>query len=219
MAARSALTVLCANSLVPKINCKPLGATVRVSSHETLELVPSKFHNRWSARTSTKLEAAGLSEIEPDLIEDPRDRWETNSISPDEFEYGKYDGHHTYHEGHEKGTFLELVAEEYASMEPPTGFQGLISWLFLPAIAAGMYFHVPGEYLYIGAAVFTVVYGIIDMTKPDQPHNFEPEIYNMERGARDKLIADYNTMDIWDFNEKYGDLWDFTLKRDEIAKR
>ncbi|KAK3425281.1 hypothetical protein EUGRSUZ_F02062 [Eucalyptus grandis] len=41
----------------------------------------------------------------------------------------------------------------------------------------------------------------------------------MERGARDKLIADYNTMDIWDFNEKYGDLWDFTIIRDDITKR
>ncbi|KAK9288151.1 hypothetical protein L1049_016599 [Liquidambar formosana] len=57
------------------------------------------------------------------------------------------------------------------------------------------------------------------MDKPDKPHNFEPQIYNMERGARDKLIADYNTMDIWDFNEKYGDLWDFTVKRDDITKR
>uniref|UniRef100_A0A803LJF2 Photosynthetic NDH subunit of subcomplex B 5, chloroplastic n=2 Tax=Chenopodium quinoa TaxID=63459 RepID=A0A803LJF2_CHEQI len=104
-------------------------------------------------------------------------------------------------------------------MEPPTGFQGLISWLFLPAVAAGMYFNVPGEYLYIGAGLFTIVFCIIEMDKPDKPHNFEPQIYNMERGARDKLIADYNTMDIWDFNEKYGELWDFTLKNDAIAKR
>jgi len=73
--------------------------------------------------------------------------------------------------------------------------------------------------LYIGAAVFVVVFCVIEMGKPDKPHNFEPEIYNMERGARDKLIADYNTMDIWDFNEKYGDLWDFTVKKDDILKR
>ncbi|KAK6254852.1 hypothetical protein SCA6_016157 [Theobroma cacao] len=57
------------------------------------------------------------------------------------------------------------------------------------------------------------------MDKPDQPHHFEPQIYNMERGARDKLINDYNTMSIWDFNEKYGDLWDFTIKKDDITKR
>ena len=76
-----------------------------------------------------------------------------------------------------------------------------------------------GEYIYIGAAVFTIVFCIIEMDKPDQPHNFEPQIYNMERGARDKLISDYNTMDIWEFNEKYGDLWDFTVKNDDITKR
>ena len=74
-----------------------------------------------------------------------------------------------------------------------------------------------GEYLYIGAAAFVIVFCAIEMTKPDKPHNLEPEIYNMERGARDKLIADYNSMDIWDVNEKYGyilvlesarDIWD-----------
>jgi hypothetical protein len=95
----------------------------------------------------------------------------------------------------------------------------LISWLFPPAIILGMAFNVPGEYLYIGAAVFVVVFCVIEMDKPDKPHNFEPEIYMMERSARDKLIADYNTMDIWDFNEKYGELWDFTVdRRDEIVK-
>nr|XP_016491159.1 PREDICTED: photosynthetic NDH subunit of subcomplex B 5, chloroplastic-like [Nicotiana tabacum] len=98
---------------------------------------------------------------------------------------------------------------------------GIISWLFLSAIAAGMYFNVPGEYLYIGAAVFTIVFCIIEMDKPSEAHNFEPQIYNMERGARDKLISDYNTMDIWEFNEKYGDIWDFTVKiqKDDIMKR
>ena len=76
-----------------------------------------------------------------------------------------------------------------------------------------------GEYLYIGAAVFIVVFCIFEMRKPDKPHNFEPEIYMMERSARDKLIADYNSMDIWDFNEKYGELWDFTVNpRDDIVK-
>lgn len=78
-----------------------------------------------------------------------------------------------------------------------------------------------GEYLYIGAAVFTIVFCIIEMDKPSEAHNFEPQIYNMERGARDKLISDYNTMDIWEFNEKYGDIWDFTVKlqKDDIMKR
>jgi len=54
------------------------------------------------------------------------------------------------------------------------------------------------------------------MDKPDKPHNFEPQIYNTERGARDRLIYDYNTMSIRDFNEKYGGLWDFTMKREDM---
>ena len=74
------------------------------------------------------------------------------------------------------------------------------------------------EYMFIGAAIFVVVFCAIEMEKPDKPHNFEPHIYNMERGARDKMIAEYNSMDIWDFNEKYGDLWDFTLDKKEIIK-
>lgn len=76
-----------------------------------------------------------------------------------------------------------------------------------------------GEYLFIGAALFTVVFCIIEMDKPDQPHNFEPQIYKLERGVRDKLINDYNTMSIWDFNDKYGDIWDFTVEKDDIATR
>ncbi|KAF0925476.1 hypothetical protein E2562_016673 [Oryza meyeriana var. granulata] len=160
-----------------------------------------------------------LTEIEPDLREDPIDKWRTNGVSPEDFEYGVYDGHHTYHETQDKKGFWEDVSEWYQEAEPPQGFQALISWLFPPAIILGMAFNVPGEYLYIGAAVFVVVFCIIEMDKPDKPHNFEPEIYMMERSARDKLIADYNTMDIWDFNEKYGELWDFTVdRRDEIVK-
>ncbi|KAL6840446.1 hypothetical protein ACP4OV_030256 [Aristida adscensionis] len=161
-----------------------------------------------------------LSEIEPDLREDPVDRWRTNGISPEDFEYGVYDDHHTYHEGEvEKKPFWEDVSEWYQEAEPPQGFQALISWAFLPAIIVGMALDVPGEYLYIGAAVFIIVFCIFEMRKPDKPHNFEPEIYMMERSARDKLITDYNTMDIWDFNEKYGELWDFTVNpRDDIVK-
>ncbi|XP_004288424.1 PREDICTED: uncharacterized protein LOC101294400 [Fragaria vesca subsp. vesca] len=177
--------------------------------------------NYLSKTSFTRLNAAGFAEIEPDLNEDPTDRWATNSVSAEDFKYGKYDEHHTYYEGEEeKGTFWGSIAEDVEGVGPPTGFQGLISWLFPPAIAAAMYFHAPGEYLFIGAGLFTIVFCIIEMDKPDQPHNFEPQIYNMERGSRDKLIADYNTMDIWDFNEKYGDLWDFTVKpKDDITKR
>uniref|UniRef100_A0A0F7GZ06 NAD(P)H dehydrogenase 18 n=1 Tax=Cypripedium formosanum TaxID=53042 RepID=A0A0F7GZ06_9ASPA len=162
---------------------------------------------------------ADLTAIEPDLVEDKHDRWRTNGVSPEDFKYGEYDGHHTYHGPEGQGDFWGTVAKEYEAAEPPTGFQAVISWLFLPAIFGGMAFHVPGEYLYIGAAVFTVVFCIIEMAKPDKPHNFEPEIYNMDREARDKLIKVYNTMDVWDFNEKYGELWDFTLPHDDIIKQ
>lgn len=189
------------------------------SAHGNQGSILLKEHRK---RSSTRLYAAGLSEIEPDLNEDFVDRWRTNGAPPDEFEYGKWDGAHTYFESEEdRGSIWDSLAEEYTSIGPPTGFQGLISWLFPPAIAAGMYFHAPGEYLYIGAAIFAVVFCAIEMAKPSEAHNFEPQIYNMERGARDKLIADYNTMDIWDFNEKYGDLWDFTVKKDkdDIMKR
>lgn len=204
----SITALCCSNSAVPKLTCK-----------SSLKFAGNVGGARVRIRSPTRLNGAGFAEIEPDLNEDPTDRWATNSISDEDFDYGIYDGHHTYYEGQAKGTVLETLAEEYNSMEPPTGFQGLISWLFLPAVAAGLYFHAPGEYLFIGAGLFTVIFCIIEMDKPDQPHNFEPQIYNMERGARDKLISDYNTMDIWDFNEKYGDLWDFTVKKDDITKR
>ncbi|KAK9146519.1 hypothetical protein Sjap_006422 [Stephania japonica] len=191
-----------ATNSIPKPLSNPRQSRVRVSPKSSTSLAFLQSKSSFNTRISlgfTRLNA-GLSEIEPDLVEDKRDRWATNGVDPEDFVYGEYDGHHTYHEGHEKGTFWENVKEEYLAAEPPTGFQGLISWLFLPAVATGMAFHVP-------------------MDKPDKPHNFEPQIYNMERGARDKLIADYNTMDIWDFNEKYGDLWDFTVKKDDVLKR
>ncbi|RZS08692.1 hypothetical protein BHM03_00039702 [Ensete ventricosum] len=113
-------------------------------------------------RSSTR-PRAGLTEIEPDLGEDPHDRWRTNGVSA------------LFASKLCVGDFWEAVVAEYQAAEPPTGFQ-------------------------------------------DKPHNFEPQIYNMDRAARDKLIADYNSMDIWDFNEKYGELWDFTVKRDDIVK-
>lgn len=76
-----------------------------------------------------------------------------------------------------------------------------------------------GEYLFIGAAVFATIFMVIELDKPAEAHNFEPQIYNMERGARDKLINDYNTMSIWEFNEKYNELWDFTVNNEDIVKR
>ncbi|QHO48420.1 Photosynthetic NDH subunit of subcomplex B 5 [Arachis hypogaea] len=233
MALCSSLTL---SSLPPFSNL-----TSSKSSSPNLQAIFTKSSSR--RRRRTFLLNAGFAEIEPDLNEDPIDQFRTNGISPEEFQYGIYDDHHTFYEGEAelKGVFWSAIAEEIAAAEPPTGFQGLISWLFPPAIAAGFFFNVPvttkktstmnakfhslmnvclfqGEYLYIGAGIFTIIFCIIEMDKPDKPHHFEPQIYNMERGARDKLINDYNTMDIWDFNEKYGDLWDFTIKKDDIGR-
>ncbi|XVF62997.1 hypothetical protein PTKIN_Ptkin09bG0053700 [Pterospermum kingtungense] len=219
MSVHAPLSVVSVNS-VPKISCKKLETGVKVLNQT--EACSARFKlviNHGNRSRLTRLNAAGLSETEPDLNEDPVDRWATNGVSSEDFMYGEYDGHHTYFEGEEKGTFWGAIADDIEAIEPPTGFQGLISWLFLPAVAAGMFFNVPGEYLFIGAGVFTAIFCIIEMDKPDKPHHFEPQIYNMERGARDKLINDYNTMSIWDFNEKYGDLWDFTIKKDDVAKR
>ncbi|TKY65178.1 Photosynthetic NDH subunit of subcomplex B 5 [Spatholobus suberectus] len=50
------------------------------------------------------------------------------------------------------------------------------------------------EYLYIGAGIFTIIFCIIEMDKPDKPHHFELHIYNMKSGVQDKLMNDYNTM-------------------------
>ncbi|KAJ8768466.1 hypothetical protein K2173_021619 [Erythroxylum novogranatense] len=199
---------------------KILATRKRASIHTSRELNSFKFdRNRWlncgnGSKTRTN---AGLTEIEPDLNEDPVDRWATPGIDPDDFVYGEYDDHHTFFEGEQdKRTFWELIAADFEAVGAPIGFQGFLAWSFLPAIAAGMYFNVQGEYLYIGAAIFATLYTIIEMDKPDEPHNFEPQIYNMERGARDKLISDYNSMSIWEFNKKYGELWDFTIKRDNL---
>nr|ACU15726.1 unknown [Glycine max] len=190
-----------------------LVSPIKLTSKSFLSPTPVSWHGILiKNNTSTRfLLKAGFNEIEPDLSEDPRDQFATNGVDADDFVYGIYDDHHTYHEGEQKGTFWGSIKEEMAEAEPPTGFQGLISWLFPPAIALGVYFNVPGEYLYIGAGIFTIIFCIIEMDKPDKPHHFEPHIYNMERGARDKLINDYNTMSIWEFNEKYGDLWDTTI--------
>eukprot|EP00268_Persea_americana_P020388 TRINITY_DN20588_c0_g1_i1.p1 TRINITY_DN20588_c0_g1~~TRINITY_DN20588_c0_g1_i1.p1 ORF type:complete len:225 (-),score=28.11 TRINITY_DN20588_c0_g1_i1:308-982(-) len=216
MALSSSTSSLCCCSYpsliaASSVSHKPCKVSVRSPSHprpKTLAFLRlSKTHP--SLRGSTRLNAAGLTEIEPDLPEGKVDLWGTGGISSEEFVYGEYDGHHTYHEGNE-GTFWEGLVADYEAAEPPKGFQGFISWLFLPAIVAGLAYQVPGEYLYIGAAIFVVVFCGIEIAKPDKPHHFPPEIYNMEREARDKFIAECNTMDIWDFSDE---LWDFTVKK------
>ncbi|CAF1918780.1 hypothetical protein Bca4012_051501 [Brassica carinata] len=217
----STVTILSPKS-IPKIINSKLGVGVSDQttgfSPNVVKCVSSSSCRR--LKLAKLVSAAGLSQIEPDINEDPIGQFELNSIEMEDFKYGYYDGAHTFYEGEvEKGTFWGAIADDIAAVDPPSGFQGLISWLFLPAIAAGMYFDAPGEYLFIGAGLFTIVFCIIEMDKPDMPHNFEPQIYKMERGARDKLINDYNTMSIWDFNDKYGDIWDFTVEKDDIATR
>ncbi|CAK8570725.1 unnamed protein product [Lathyrus sativus] len=208
-------------SLIPPIITSP----PKLTSKSFSSLSPPNFHGIFtkSNNNSSKfLLNAGFNLVEPDLNEEPIDQFRTNGIAIEDFEFGIFDGHHTFHEGEvERGTFWGGIKEDIEGAGPPTGFQGLISWLFPPAMAAGVFFNVPGEYLFIGAGIFTIVFCIIEMDKPDQPHHFEPEIYNMERVARDKLINEYNSMSIWDFNDKYGDLWDFTIQKDasDIMKR
>lgn len=210
----SSLSVLSLNS-APKITSQTRFCFSNRRNSTSLHVY--LYGNSSSRSGFTKLNA-GLTEIEPDLNEDPVDRWATYGVSSEDFIYGEYDGHHTYFETDDRGTFWGAIADDIRAVEPPSGFQGLISWLFLPAVAVGLYFDVPGEYLFIGAAVFATVFTIIQLDKPAEPHHFEPEIYNMERGARDKLIHDYNTMNKWEFNKKYGHLWDFTLKDEQIPK-
>ncbi|KAL1199679.1 Photosynthetic NDH subunit of subcomplex B 5 [Cardamine amara subsp. amara] len=208
----STVTILSPKS-IPKIIDSKFGVRV---SNQSVNVVKCSRRLKLAKLVSM----AGLSQIEPDINEDPIGQFELNSIEMEDFKYGYYDGAHTYYEGEvEKGTFWGAIGDDIAAVDPPSGFQGLISWMFLPAIATGMYFDAPGEYLFIGAALFTIVFCIIEMDKPDKPHNFEPQIYKLERGARDKLIHDYNNMPIWDFNDKYGDVWDFTVEKDDIATR
>lgn len=138
MAVCSSLSVVSANS-APRLISNPLETRVSfLNLPKTLSPMPSKLcGNQWKNRRLTKLNRAGLSQIEPDLNEDPVDRWATNSVSPvrslslslcatyyvnicmsdflwrtlvfqDDFKYGEYDGHHTYNEGEEKGIFARF---------------------------------------------------------------------------------------------------------------
>ncbi|XP_050942046.1 photosynthetic NDH subunit of subcomplex B 5, chloroplastic isoform X3 [Cucumis melo] len=106
MASSSSLPVLSFNP-IPKIIFGSSEIVAAPFSIQTIRgsngISSSKLLGKLTRRSlSRRLNAAGLSEIEPDLNEDPVDRWETNSVSPEDFEYGVYDGHHTYFEGEKK---------------------------------------------------------------------------------------------------------------------
>eukprot|EP00268_Persea_americana_P020389 TRINITY_DN20588_c0_g1_i2.p1 TRINITY_DN20588_c0_g1~~TRINITY_DN20588_c0_g1_i2.p1 ORF type:complete len:144 (-),score=10.38 TRINITY_DN20588_c0_g1_i2:648-1079(-) len=131
MALSSSTSSLCCCSYpsliaASSVSHKPCKVSVRSPSHprpKTLAFLRlSKTHP--SLRGSTRLNAAGLTEIEPDLPEGKVDLWGTGGISSEEFVYGEYDGHHTYHEGNE-GTFWEGLVADYEAAEPPKGFQGI----------------------------------------------------------------------------------------------
>ncbi|XWS08888.1 hypothetical protein CRYUN_Cryun40dG0039200 [Craigia yunnanensis] len=234
MTVHELLSVVSVNS-VPKISCKKLETRVKVLNQREVSSVHYKLvRNHGDRSRLTRLNAAGCLRLNQILMKILLTDGPPTASALKILSMGNMMG--TIHTAKERrkvlrvkfdvlltngglGTFWGAIADDIDAIEPPTGFQGLISWLFLPTVAAGMFFNVPGEYLFIGAAVFTAIFCIIEMDKPDKPHHFEPQIYNMERGARDKLINDYNTMSIWDFNEKYGDLWDFTVKKDDITKR
>lgn len=68
-------TILCTQS-VPKTSFMSSESMVGVSNQRNVVGLGRP------KRRLGKLNAAGLSEIEPDINEDPVDRWATNSISP-----------------------------------------------------------------------------------------------------------------------------------------
>lgn len=75
MAVCSSPSIFSTNS-VPKIRSNSPELRITVSTQRSLG------HGVSGKRTWRRLNAAGLSEIEPDLNEDPVDRWATNSVSP-----------------------------------------------------------------------------------------------------------------------------------------
>ncbi|GLJ11430.1 hypothetical protein SUGI_0167290 [Cryptomeria japonica] len=150
------------------------------------------------------MRAVNVGGFEPDISEEPIDYYRTPGVSEEDFPYGYADGAHTWHEG-DDGDFKEEFLKVFKESGGPSGFQGAISWLFLPGLVGGMVLNVPGDYLYIYTTLFVFAFIGIEMAKPDHPFNFEPKIYNMERKARDKFMEDYNSMSIWEFNEKYKD--------------
>ena len=81
MAVHAPLSVVSVNS-VPKISCKKLETRVKVLNQREVCSVHFKLvRNHGDGSRLTRLNAAGLSEIELDLNEDPVDRWATNGVS------------------------------------------------------------------------------------------------------------------------------------------
>ena len=77
------LSVIYANS-VPKLSSNPSQTRAKILMKlKAIASTPTKLYGRNSgkSRSPTKINA-GLSAIEPDLNEDPVDRWRTNGVDP-----------------------------------------------------------------------------------------------------------------------------------------
>ena len=77
------LSVIYANS-VPKLSSNPSQTRTKILMKlKAIASTPTKLYGRNSgkSRSPTKINA-GLSAIEPDLNEDPVDRWRTNGVDP-----------------------------------------------------------------------------------------------------------------------------------------
>ena len=81
MAVSSSPSVLSTTSL-PRISPSSQPLEARVRARVSIQITPASTRQLKLFRNSWRLNAAGLSEIEPDLNEDPVDRWGTNGISP-----------------------------------------------------------------------------------------------------------------------------------------
>lgn len=80
----SSLSVLSPNS-VPRISPKQSEINAKLSNPQDSASVHVKLFGKSSRRSGsvTKLNAGGkLALIEPDLNEDPKDRWATNGVDP-----------------------------------------------------------------------------------------------------------------------------------------
>lgn len=80
----SSLSVLSLNS-VPRISPKLSEINAKLPNLQGLASVREKLFGKSSSRSGsvTKLNAGGkLALIEPDLNEDPKDRWATNGVDP-----------------------------------------------------------------------------------------------------------------------------------------
>lgn len=83
MAGSSTVSVLVTNS-IPKVLSQEKSELYQIKKRDFTKRSPHSVFLRIGVnfgRKSSKRLFAGLSEVEPDLNEDPKDRWETNGIA------------------------------------------------------------------------------------------------------------------------------------------